>query len=448
MNLERGSPNGLNKQNDSLLLFLVILTVSVFLLGSRHVRISDAPPSKNTEADVNFLADINQDTDSNPHQWTILDKLFEKDDELAKVPVSIGSREVSYYENRVSFMKDGAESVTKKRLSDKEKVVGLKLLNVKTGDVQIIKVSTKITPNGVNIVSPDGYRIEIAERPNGIKWNWWNTLYRVAAPEDTVVIKNNFPREEMITTTRIVNGKPKKETRKVVRGFLYVPHSNYFEQEEQRNVLVKAGSDYEKNIVAKAFSILRERGVRSKAFPDKLVVDVKALSSRFFERLPLLEQGDLTEFILEPRKTVERALMILGTNRENSWRYTCNWADACGWVQFTPNTYSYIRRSYPTVQLMTDFKEGAGDHVNSMMAAILLHDSNLFSLIRRYGENIVNDPRLEEYLAASYNGSPRWVWDSLDATLGKTADDWTKRLKTETHGFMFKLRYLIENELP
>lgn len=428
-------------------LFIAVFVVSVFL-WSGCALVSNALPVKNTEIIVDSLPNVGHNADTRASGWNILDKLYEKDDELAKVPVSIGPKDINYYENRKSFLKTGAESMTRKRLSDKERVLGLKLLNVKTGKVDIIKVSTKVTSGGVTIVSPDGYQIETVERLNGIKWNLWNTSYKVSVPKDTVVIKNNFPREETVTTTKVINGKPRKEARKVVKGFLYVPHSDYFEQEEQKNVLVKAGSDYDRNIVAKAFSILRERGVRSKSFPDKLVADVKALSPKFFERLPLLEQGDLTEFMLEPRKTAERVLVILGANLENSWIHTCNRADACGWIQFTPGTYSYMRKSYPLAQLMPNFEEGAGNHINSMMAAILLHDSNLAGLVRKYGENIANDPRLEEYLAASYNGSPRWVWKSLDATLSNTLYDWTKYLRTETHGFMFKLRYLTENKLP
>ena len=393
-------------------------------------------------------------------RWNILEKLAEKDTELIKVPVSMGPKEIKYYESRISLRPDGSKSVTRKLLSDKERTLGLKLLNVKTGEVSIIKVSTKITINGVAVVSPDSYQIEIIERPNGIRWNLWNTLYRVVRPENLVVIENYFPREVSETVSRIVNGKTRKETKKVVRGFPYVPHSEYFEQEEQRKVLVAAGIERDKNIVARALAILRQRGVRSKAFPGRLVADIEALSPRFFERLPLLEQGDFTEFQLDPQKTAERTLMILGANGENAWKYTCNGVSACGWVQFTPNTYRTVRTNYPAAKLITDFKEGAGNQLNSIMAAILLHDSNLFSLVKKFGEKITNDPRLlEEYLAASYNGAPKWVSNSLSATISKKLSDWmtalspTRKdskggLRRETRDFLFKLRYLQEHDLP
>ncbi|OGN03775.1 MAG: hypothetical protein A2655_04480 [Candidatus Yanofskybacteria bacterium RIFCSPHIGHO2_01_FULL_43_42] len=407
----------------------------------------------------------------------ILNKLSEKDDELARVPVSMGSKEIVYYENRYTILSyktqaecdqkrglwDNKERVckasTRKRLNEQEMVIGLKLLNTETKEVQVIAVQTKITANGVSIVAPNGYQIEIVERPNGIRWNWWNTLYRVVAPANTVVIKNNFPRKETEPVSRIVRGKVVRETKKVVKGFLYVPHSEYFELEENRSILVEAGTTYLKGVVSKAFNTLRERGVKSKTFSNKLVVDVEALSPRFFERLPLLEQGDFTEFQLDPQKTAERVLIILGANRENAWKHTCNRSDACGWVQFTPKTYRNIRTGYPAAQLTVDFKDGAGDHLNSIMSAILLHSDNLDVLFKKFGDKILNDPQLEKYLASSYNGAPKWVHNSLSATISRGFSDWitalspTRKdsrggLRKETRDFMIKLDYLIQNDLP
>lgn len=429
-------------------LFLAV----VFAIGPSFIRngygqILQQLPSREVEVDVTApLPTVEPQTLAviQGASWSYVEKLAEKDDELLKVPVSIGPREITYYENRVSIAADGSQTVSEKKSSDRERVIGLKLLNLDTGEVTVIKVETDITRDGVKIVAPAGYDIQIVERANGIRWNLWNTAYRVVSPANTIVIKNNFPREETVTTSRVVNGKTVRSTRKVTKGFLYAPYSEYIHQDE----LIRAGRDYIKGVVAQAFNNLRARGIKSRAFPDQLIADVAALSPRFFERLPLLEQGDLTEFVLDPKMTAERVLVIVGANRENAFAPTCNSVSACGWVQFTPPTYRYMRQLYPSAGLMADFRTGAGDHVNSITAAILLHDSNLKPLIDKFGQKIVNDERLEEYLAASYNGSPSWVWQSLTATLGQTVSDWTKHLRQETLGFMFKLRYLVENELP
>lgn len=421
-----------------------------------------------------------------PLTWNILEKLIEKDDELAKTSVSVGKKEIIYYENRYTILpystllecqkKKGlwneknsiCKTVKLKRRSDKEAVLGLKLLNTDTGEISVIKVNTKINTSGVSVVAPDGYQIEIVERPNGIKWNFWNTEYRVISPTNTIVIKNNFPREVIEAVSSIVKGKVIKRSKKVAKGLLYFNYSDFFEQsgqgEIQGEILVKAGKSRAKNVVAKAFDTLRERGVKSRSFPDRLVADVEALSPKFFERLPLLEQGDFTEFRLSPNKTVRRTLMILGANGEDAWKYTCNSSDACGWVQFTPKTYSSIRKLNPEAFLEKDFKAGAGDHVNSIMATILLADYNLSGLLKR-GNKIVTDKVLadpvltEEFIDSSHNGNPKWAHNSLTAAISRGLSDWaialspTRKdslggLRKETRDFMTKLRYLVANDLP
>lgn len=435
--------------------FLILLLIAGI---PAHAAVLDILPSRSIDIEPSISPALSS---TGTYSWNILDKLTEKDDELSKVSVSIGPQEMVYYENRISVLSYGTQgeclkkhgvwdevhnlckSITRKRLLDKERTIGLKLLNVETGSVEVIKAQTKITKDGVNIIAPEGYQIETVERPNGIRWNYWNTMYKVTAPTDMTVIKNFFPREETAISSRVVKGKVVRKTKRVVTGLLYVPYGEYLDQD----VVVAEGKNYIKAVVLRAFANLRERDVKSKFF-NQPVADIEALSPRFFERLPLLEQSDLTEFKIDPARTARRVLILIGANKEIAFAPTCNRASACGWIQFTPRTYSSIRRANPAAKLATDFKKGAADHVNVMMAAILLHQTNLVELVRRYGGGIMDDPHLEEYLAAAYNGAPRWVHQSLNATLGKAISDWTKHLRSETHGFMYKLRYLVANDLP
>lgn len=435
---------------------LTIALLLIFALRNGYAQISQASRTINVAAS------------SQANTWNILNKLSEKDDELAKVPISVGQKEFIYFENRISILpyyteydcdnRNGiwddslgvCKSVTSKRLTEKEMVIGLKLLNTETGKVSVIPISTKINVDGVRVIAPNGYKIETVERPNGIRWNLWNTRYRVISPEDTVVIKNLWPREETEMISSVVKGKIVKKPRKVIRGFPYIPHSEFFELEENKNILVKEGKGYLKDIIADAFDTLKARGID---------IDTKVLLPEFFERLPLLEQGDFTEFQLDPQKTVEHVLIILGANRENAWLHTCNRSDACGWVQFTPHTYKNVRDGNPEAKLNVDFREGAGDHLNSIMAAILLHKINLDALVKKFGNKIVYDPELEKYLAASYNGAPKWVNNSLNATVSKAFAGWITALspsrkdskgglRKETRDFTTKLDYLIKNNLP
>lgn len=457
------------KKPPGIILFVLTVPVFVLLFSSQGFsQIQDVLPSRNIDVQVQSLPTATSGADNLTQSWSILDKLQEKDDELAKIPLSIGSKEINYYENRVYVLpyeteaeclkrkgdwqedKNLCRSITRKKLSEKEMTFGLKTLNTQTGEVGVLKVSTKINAAGVSVVTPEGYKIEIVERPNGIKWNLWNTQYRVIAPDNLVVIKNNFPRKEKATVSRVVRGKTVKQTKELIKGFPYVPVSEYFETDDVRNVLVEAGRKHDKTVVAKAFETLKERGID---------IDPEVLKPKFFERLPLLEQGDFTEFQVDPRKTAEKVLIILGANGGSAWKHTCNRSDACGWVQFTPRTYRNIRKTYPAAKLDSDFKTGAGNQLDSIMAAILLHKYNLRGLVDKYSEKVLSDPNLEEYLAAAYNGAPKWVHNSLTAAISKSLSDWvsalssTRRdarggLRKETREFMEKLRYLVANDLP
>src|SRR3989344_5061175 len=79
-----------------MLLLFITLVAPVFVLNKPiYAEILEIFPSKN----------INVDTDTAVVPLpSILDKIHEKDDELAKVPVSIGRKEVVYYENRYTLL--------------------------------------------------------------------------------------------------------------------------------------------------------------------------------------------------------------------------------------------------------------------------------------------------------------------------------------------------------
>jgi hypothetical protein len=205
-------------------------------------------------------------------------------------------------------------------------------------------------------------------------------------------------------------------------------------------------------MVSQALSELRTAGVKSRALSSSLVSDVFGSHAHFFEHIPLLEQTDLTEFQIDPANTIERALVIIGANGSGAFNATCNSSAACGWLQFTPGTYAAIVKNYPAAKLIKDFKTGAADHLNSMKAAILLYDENLKGLISARGVQIVNDPKLEEYLASGYNGAPRWVHKTLQAAVVSGIQDWinaltpkTGGLKSETIGYLVKLRWIQQH---
>lgn len=376
--------------------------------------------------------------------FSILDKLDEGDDILYNIPLQVGTKDIPYVETRIT--RDGEKiKISNKKFSEPEKEIALKLLNVESGEIDFVKVTKK----GAELISPPGYQIELVERPSGIRWNKWNTPYRVVEPHNNVVLKNKYPEIEHAIIKRKVKNKAGKlvtisEKKQIIREIVYSPYSPDLHLPE----LVGGGRAYIREVVASAQATLALREVRSRAFPDKLVTEVATLSADNFEHLPLMEQSDFGEFLLDPLKAVERVAVILMTNPGTAYANTCSKANACGWVQYTSPTYHSIRKTYPTAHLDLDFESGAANHLNSMMAAMLLFDYNLKGFMDRHGKNIVNDPRIKEYLAAAYNVRPTTATRSLKAAISKNLPDWISRLPLETKGFITKHRYLTANNLP
>jgi len=379
--------------------------------------------------------------------WTILEKINEAHNLLKNISLKVGDRDINYTESRYASV-NGKIITASRSFKEPEKEIALAALNIKSGEIKILTV----TKRGADLIAPAGWNVEVLERPSGIRWNGRNTAYRVNSPENYVVIANVYPNEK---DTRVAQknkqGKTVYVTQRTIKYDLYAPYSPDLHTSD----LVISGQNYTKNMVAKAMEELKFAGVKSKAIPKSLVTDVFASKNNFFERIPLLEQTDLTEFEIDPKNTVERAHVIIGANQDKAFNTTCNSSSACGWVQFTPRTYAAIAKSYPSAKLIKDFKAGAADHLNSMKAAILLYDTNLKDFINIKGLGVLNDPSLEEYLASSYNGAPRHAKASLKAAILGGIQDWVQALsskkggiKDETRGYLVKLRWLQQNEAP
>ncbi len=380
--------------------------------------------------------------------WTMTQKILEAKELLKNIQTTlkVGAQSISYSESRFTSV-NGKIMPTLRNFKEPEKEIGLAVLNFTTGDIKIII----ITKRGADLIAPASWNIDILQRPNGIRWNGRNTAYRINLPVQYVVIANVYPNEKDTTVAQKKNGKTIYITKRVITYNLYAPYSPDLHTSE----LVKSGQEYTSAVITKAFADLRSAGVKSRSVPIALVADVFASRSYFFSRIPLLEQTDLTEFEIDPQNTIERAQVIIGANQDQAFNTTCNSSSACGWVQFTPGTYATIVKDYPSAKLVKDFKSGAADHVNSMKAAILLYDENLKGLINLNGSKVLNDPRLEEYLASSYNGAPRHVYTTLKAAILGGLEDWisaltpkTGGLKDETKGYLVKLRYLQQHEVP
>ncbi len=150
-----------------------------------------------------------------------------------------------------------------------------------------------------------------------------------------------------------------------------------------------------------AYAHLHDRGVLSRAFPGRRVVDV--IPKDILRVLLLNEHIDPGEFksagVTKP--LVERVLTVIATNRDKAYAYSISPAGARGLVQMMPSTYSLLLSRYTSAGLKSSFAAAVADPINAVMSQVLLCDSDWESIRARTDLPV---ERVGPYLAAAYNG--------------------------------------------
>jgi hypothetical protein len=361
------------------------------------------------------VSDLTLESRSLTQTCDIYKVLKTPDKEFMAVPIHVGTKEYRYTENR-----GGA----KKAYKDPEKEIVLRVLDTEHCTTRPVV----ITKRGDRLIAPSGYDIEAVTRVNGIRWNNWATQYRITTPEHLMVLQNRYPYVKG-------EGKHRQIIEIVYTGYntdLHIPE------------LVQAGRDYMRSLAQQARSELRAQKVPSRAIPGLLLADTSVANPEWLSRLGPIEHMDMSEFILDPSWTVEHALIRIGANGDAFAAYTCNFAGACGLMQFTdnsgrdsktgrilPGTYTALRRAYPEAKLDPDFVNGARNPLNAMKAAYLHFDAVLSRLIDALGADIlINTAVLEELEDASYNGGPERAIQAYQSALKHGTADWTQALPT------------------
>lgn len=178
---------------------------------------------------------------------------------------------------------------------------------------------------------------------------------------------------------------------------VYTPYSAEIKTED----VIKRGLDVQNGFIEKAYSHLRDRGVLSRAFPGRRVVDV--IPKDILRVLLLNEHIDPGEFKGAgfTKLLVERVLTVIGTNHDKAYAYSISPAGARGLVQMIPSTYSLLLGRYTAAGLRSNFASAVSDPINAVMAQVLLCDSDWESI---RGRSDLPAERVGPYLAAAYNG--------------------------------------------
>jgi hypothetical protein len=187
---------------------------------------------------------------------------------------------------------------------------------------------------------------------------------------------------------------------------IYTPYSGEIKTE----AVIKRGIDVQNGFIDRAYKHLRDRGVLSRAFPGRRVVDV--IPQDILRVLLLNEHIDPGEFkgAAVTKPLVDRVLTVIGTNRDKAYAYSISPAGARGLVQMIPSTYSLLLGRYTSAGLKSNFASAVSDPINAVMAQVLLCDSDWESIRARTD---LPAERVGPYLAAAYNGGVGRVLTAL-----------------------------------
>lgn len=185
-----------------------------------------------------------------------------------------------------------------------------------------------------------------------------------------------------------------------VKYVVYTPYSKDFFTPE----VLAAGSDYLSFQIKTALDILREKNVKSRAFPDRLVSDV--IDPYLVKSVVVIEHTSHKPLLGDaPEGALGSFLVSLATNRDDAFDLDISRAGAVGLVQFIPSTYKLMVDKRKDLGLISDFKAGMADHLNAFKAQVAYLDMVLADMPKEIREQYLTRPDLvSEYMAAGYNG--------------------------------------------
>jgi hypothetical protein len=271
--------------------------------------------------------------------------------------------------------------------------------HVKDREIKVVRVHPRFGAKSNGFVVEPG-------RSNGV-----NTKFTITNPEHHIVLALKRPVRHGTTFKEVV----------------YTPYSEGLDIPEVR----KAGLDYLKNILDTAKSDLFAKRVRPLS-GDKFIDDDVSLTLAIIEHIDPVKFGS-DKYTTE--KLINETLVIMGTNKQNAYRYSTSKAGARGLFQFIPDTYKRIEQLYPHAGLKKDFIQGMDDHENAAKASFLLFDADMRSLNNGKKEKLMNNPQaLGRFLASAYNcGAGR-----TRNAMYRYGDNWHSGVPAETQTYLKK----------
>lgn len=271
------------------------------------------------------------------------------------------------------------------KLAKGEDRIALAVLDQENGKVEIVNIS--VIGKKVKVLDKDklAWKVEL-RRNNGV-----NSEFKVLLPAQKIVMAMKYPVS--------MRKQGKKGEIRLLTDVVYSAFSQDLESPE----VVANGQAYVDNLIASTYDKLNALGVRSRAFPDRLITE--ALNKQMVESLILIEHIGTGTLLGDFDGALRRLYTTFGLNTVNTFDYARSSAGARGIAQFMPNTYKAVRAKWPELKLKANFEEAMMDHQNATLAQLALMDLHLAALPPDIRKNAIADHvRTGEYLAASYNG--------------------------------------------
>lgn len=234
--------------------------------------------------------------------------------------------------------------------------------------------------------------------------NGVNSDYSVDPDGRSVVVATRYP------ILRSIAGKNKVYA---IEDVVYTPYSRTIHTQ----ATVDLGEAYVDSLVESVYASLRTEGVRSRAFPDRLLVDV--IDPAMVKAIAAIEHLDESSLERDTDRALERFFVLMGTNPGVAYNYSRSSAGALGLVQFIPSTYkSLAARS--AGKLDVNFERAMTSHAMAIRAQTMYLDVLLTEFSDKVRDQFAQNPeRINEYIVAAYNGGSGRVrraieiWDQV-----------------------------------
>ncbi len=205
---------------------------------------------------------------------------------------------------------------------------------------------------------------------------------------------------------------------------VYTPYADFLATADA----VKEGRKYLNRKISEALAELKKLGVRSRAYPNKLVADLPF--ERVLFNLALIEHMDHEEYERYGAAYMwKKVLTQFALNKENTFSYATSHVGALGLMQIMPFTYrgscgkynkkgkclkynSGILQLYPSAKLPLNPQSSSESHVLALKVAALVLDDKLTYMSEEFRRRFLREPERFGFVpAAAYNGGHKRAID-------------------------------------